>query len=179
MLLMGEMMRQPNRTRKYKPLYYVLMLSGIILMCTISVTLESDKIMDTRIKSKIDSGDYHKKTLFVTDKSEKQDMSGYVYYFFTGFSGGNTSTEYILYSDDIEIVADATTYESVKIGDKVEVFVSEKGTYYTNLRRTVIEDIDTHGLDFIFFLSPCIGLLIFFLTLVNRKNFINPYYGER
>lgn len=169
-------MKQPNRTRKYKPIFYIILLVGILMCLSFSLSGIYEKVISTKISKLKEGIDYFNDSLIVTDKQKKSDLSGYAYMFSSGFWTGNSDATYYLYSNDKEITTSQDVYNSVDIGDIVNIYKTSSGEYSTSLAYTKHEIADKNGIMFLFILTPVLGLLILIALFFNRKLLQNPYY---
>lgn len=170
-------MKQLNRTRKYKPIFYIILLFGILMCLSFSLSGIYEKGISTKVSNLKEGIDYFNDSLIVTDKQKKSDLSGYVYMFLSGSWTGNAGTIYYLYSNDKTITTSQDVYNSVDIGDTVNIYKNSSGEYNTSLSYTKYEIADKNGIMFLFIITPVLGLLILISLFFNRKLLYNPYYN--
>ena len=169
-------MKQPNRTRKYKPIFYIILLVGILMCLSFPLSGIYEKIISTKMSNIKEGIDYFSDSLIVTDKQKKSDISGYVYMFSSGYWTGTFDTTYYLYSNDKKIETSQNVYNSVDIGDIVITYKTSSGEYNTSLEYVKHSIADKSGIMLLFILTPGLGLLILIELFFNRKLLYNPYY---
>lgn len=169
-------MKQPNRTRKYKPIFYIILLVGILMCLSFSLLGIYEKVINTKMSNIKEGIDYFSDSLIVTDKQKKSDISGAVYMFTSGYWTGNFDTTYYLYSNDKKINTSQNVYNSVDIGDIVITYKASSGEYSTSLEYVKHGIADKNGIMFLFIITPVLGLLILIVLFFNRKLLYNPYY---
>jgi hypothetical protein len=168
--------KQPNKTRKYKISYYVILIFAII-MFTSGLILINNNQDNESISSLVKDIDYFSETVIIADKTESSTSYVQMLFNFANKRYYHRKTEYYLIDTQGRIInTTSDVYNNISIGDKIEIFTADNEIYYTAEQAAQLTT--NPNLELIMLLGIILtplGLFVAIMIFVCRKRFINPY----
>ena len=170
--------KQPNRRKKYKTLYYVLQWCGVLMIIFSIFGFCVWNYAEQIVMTMVEGVDYYTENVQITDKQHivKKETVHFPSYPFLY----RTYDSYYLYSYDTKIWTDDVTYNQTNIDNWVTVYISSKEHAFTNeitARNDCLADwVQNIIIGSVF--AAVFGVFFTIYMFVFRKDMRNPYYSN-
>jgi|GEM_PF-5625848 len=174
--------KEPNRKRRFKIIYYVLLFIFLIMSLTFFSFNRVDTIMNEQRELLVEGKDYFEKEIVVIEKKEEDGVD----YSSAPLGEGSLlvvpHVKHIYYfvgNNGEEIETDNKEFYSTNVGDSKIVYKAKNGKYYSNLfeAKTYSLAKKYRIIDSLTYWVTILGMFGLIVTIISRKSMVNPYYN--